>query len=157
VETFHTAEFFGDQANNDPGKVFTRNFDLVEFAWLTGYLPPCELFTTEQIPGPPDALNPDGSLRYPEGWQGNNAPGYSNTSFDAACQEARASLPGEAAFAEAHWSAQAIFAAELPVIPLFFRTKITASRADFCGLKMDPTEANDFWNLEAFDFGEGCP
>ena len=157
VETFEASEFFGDAQLGDPGKVFGRDFDLAEFAWLSGYLPNCELFLTEQIPGPPEAQDINGSPRYPEGWGGFNAPGYSNPDFDAACRAARASLPGEAAFDEAHRQAQVLFAADLPMVPLFFRTKATASRADFCGLQPDPSEPNDFWNIEAFDFGEGCP
>lgn len=147
---FGAQEFFGEPAQGQRGMVFSRAFDLVEFAWLTGIQPPCDLFTSENLPGPA------GDPRYPRGWEGQNNTGYQNPQFDAACQAALEALPGEPGYVEAHYRAQEIFAADLPVVPLFFRLKMTAARADFCGYQMDSTTQSDFWNLEAFDDGAGC-
>jgi hypothetical protein len=29
-------------------------------------------------------------------------------------------------------------------------------RPDMCGVIMDPSAPNEFWNIEEFDYGEGC-
>jgi peptide/nickel transport system substrate-binding protein len=153
VQYFPAEEFFADAPQGD---LLSRRFDMAEFAWLTGFLPPCDLFMSENIPGDPEALNPDGSPRFPKGWAGQNNSGYSNPEFDEACQAAREALPGGPGYVENHRRAQEIFAEDLPVIPLFLRLKVTISRADFCGYEPDPTASSDTWNIEAYDYGEGC-
>jgi peptide/nickel transport system substrate-binding protein len=140
-----------------PGSpVFSRNFDVAEFAWLTGEIPTCELFLTENIPGDPEELNPDGAPRFPRGWEGENNSGYSSIEFDRACRAAAAALPGQQGFVEHHMLAQEIFTRDLPVIPLFQRLKVTAARADMCGYEMDATAISDTWNIEAFGLGDEC-
>ena len=57
--------------------------------------------------------------------------------------------------AEAYQQAQSVFASELPAIPLYYRLKVAAARADLCHFDLDPS-ANPMWNLEAFDMGQGC-
>jgi peptide/nickel transport system substrate-binding protein len=153
VQHFPAAEFFADAPE---GNLFSRRFDMAEFAWLTGVLPPCDLFTSENIPGDPEALNPDGSPRFPKGLAGQNNTGYSNPEFDEACRAAQEALPGGPGYVENHHLAQQIFAEDLPVIPLFMNLWVTAARADFCGHQMDPTAYSDTWNIEAYDYGKGC-
>lgn len=130
------------------GEVFGRKFNLAQFGWSASFEPACELYTTAQIPGP----YPD----YPMGWGGANASGYSQPEYDAACIQARNSLPDEAIHGEAHLQAQAIFAEDLPVLPLYTRFRLVAARPDFCGLRLDPLTDGVFWNLEAFNYAEGC-
>lgn len=153
VEYFPAAELFAEPPQ---GLLFSRRFDMAEFAWLTGVEPLCDLFTTENIPGAPDALWPEGQLRFPQAWGGQNESGYSNPEFDRACYTAQEALPGEPGYREAHLQAQEIFAQDLPVIPLYFRLKVTASRADLCGYESDPTAKSDTWNIEWYDFREEC-
>ncbi|HEX9617444.1 MAG TPA: peptide ABC transporter substrate-binding protein, partial [Anaerolineales bacterium] len=153
VQHFPAAEFFADPPEGD---LFSRRFDMAEFAWLTGSLPPCDLFTSENIPGDPEASNPDGSPRFPKGWAGQNNTGYSNPEFDEACQAAQEALPGGPGYVENHHRAQQIFAEDLPVVPLFQVLWVTAARADFCGHRMDPTAYSDTWNIEEYDYGVGC-
>ena len=43
----------------------------------------------------------------------------------------------------------------MPAIPLYFRLKVAAARADVCHFDLDPS-ANPMWNIEAFDMGQGC-
>jgi peptide/nickel transport system substrate-binding protein len=43
VSYLPAAEFFADPPE---GNLFSRRFDMAEFAWLTGFLPPCDLFMT---------------------------------------------------------------------------------------------------------------
>ena len=47
------------------------------------------------------------------------------------------SLPGQAAYDDNHIKAQEIFGEELPVVPLYLRLKLAATRPDFCNFIMD--------------------
>ncbi len=153
VEHIIPSELFADPPEGD---LFSRRFDLAQFAWLTGVIPPCELFMTDNIPGDPAARNPDGTPRFPYGWKGQNNSGYSNPEFDQACRAARETLPDQPGYYEHHTLAQEIFARDLPVIPLFLRIKHTITRPDFCGHRMDPTVDSDTWNIEEYGFGGDC-
>jgi peptide/nickel transport system substrate-binding protein len=127
------------------GILFGRNFDLVEFAMgSTGIEPPCDWYTSSEIP---NAAN---------NWVGTNVSGYSDPAFDAACLASQQTLPDDPAHAAAYAQVQSIFADELPVIPLYWRVKTAAARADLCHFSLDPTAASSLWNLEAFDYGEAC-
>jgi peptide/nickel transport system substrate-binding protein len=127
------------------GILFGRSFDLAEFAMGTiGVETSCEWFTSPEVP---TAANH---------WVGVNVSGYSNPAFDAACQSALQSLPDDAAYAAAYRDTQSIFAEDVPVVPLYWRLKVTASRPDFCNFRLDPTASSALWDLEAFDFGTAC-
>jgi len=126
------------------GKLYGRLYDLGEFAWLTGVTPPCDLYLSTQLP---TAAN---------GWSGQNNPGFHNADYDKACNTQLQSLPGEPALETAAKDAQRIFAQEVPVVPLFVRLKLAATRPDMCGFIMDPTANSEMWNIENFDFGPGC-
>jgi peptide/nickel transport system substrate-binding protein len=134
-------------ADGRQGTVFGRNFEMAEFAWLSGVTPPCNLFLSDQIPG------------YGDGnWiAGDNNTGYTSPAFDEACRLALSLLPGQSGYEDAHHLAQQIITEDLPVIPLYFRFQLTASRPDFCGHVMDPTARSDFWNLESYNYGDDCP
>jgi peptide/nickel transport system substrate-binding protein len=93
---YPAAEWFAD---GPEGKLLGRRFDLGQFAWLTGVTPACDLFTSEQIPGPADQINPTTGQNY-LGWSVQNYPGYSNPAFDAACQSALQALPGTSEYTE---------------------------------------------------------
>jgi peptide/nickel transport system substrate-binding protein len=152
IQHWQPADFF--ELPESP--VFSRNFDVVEFAWLTDEFPPCDIFLSENIPGDPDVRNPDGSQRFQKGWEGSNNSGYRSPEFDQACKAALAALPGQPGFIENHLSAQEIFSRDLPVVPLFQRIKVTAARADMCGYWMDSTANSDTWNIEEFGYGDEC-
>ncbi len=126
------------------GLLFGRRFDLIEYAMATDRLqPPCDWYTSNEIP---NATNH---------WVGTNVSGYLNSDFDSACHAANLALPGEKGYADSYQKAQEIFAADLPGIPLYYRLKIAAARADICHFDLDPS-ANPLWNVEAFDKGQGC-
>jgi len=135
-------------AAGEEGLVFGRQFDMAQFAWVTGLEPPCFLFTSAEIPGP--------YPEFPKGWGGANASGYSNPAFDQACQTARTTLPDFPAYQEAHRVAQLIFAEDVPVIPLYLHLKQVAIRPDMCGLRVDPSTDSVLWNLEVLDYGADC-
>jgi len=128
-------------ADGPEGPLFGRQYDLGEFAWLTGVEPPCDLYITSQIP---NEVN---------GWGAQNNAGYSNAAYDAACQQQLGTIDADqkAKFAK---EAQKIFSEDLPVLPLFLRLKIAATRADLQNFKMDPTENSELWNIEELDLGQ---
>ncbi len=131
-------EFFGDGPD---GLVFGRQYDLGEFAWLTGVEPPCTLYISSQLPS--------AEL----GWGNSNNVGFQNADFDAACNAATQALDETTKF-EQHAAAQAIFTEFLPSLPLFARAKIVVTRPSVVGVVMDPTANSEFWNVENFDFEE---
>ena len=87
------------------------------------------------------------------GW---NLTGYNSLAFDTACQNARAALPGQSAYQANHFTAQEIFATDLPAVPLYMHLDMAAVRADLCNFGMDSTVSSDLWNIEALDYGLGC-
>ncbi|MFN3490980.1 MAG: peptide ABC transporter substrate-binding protein, partial [Anaerolineales bacterium] len=105
-------EYFADGPD---GLVFGRQFDMGEFAWLTGVEPPCTLYISSQLPS--------AEL----GWGNSNNVGFQNADFDAACNAATQALD-EATKAAKHAEAQAIFTEYLPSLPLFARAKILVTR-----------------------------
>jgi peptide/nickel transport system substrate-binding protein len=126
------------------GLLFGRRFDLIQYAMSTEeVLPPCSWFMSSQVPNTSNH------------WIGTNVTGFKDPEYDAACHAASLTLPGETGFDAAFKQAQAIFAAEMPAIPLYYRLKVAASRADVCHFDLDPS-ANPLWNIEAFDMGAGC-
>lgn len=130
------------------GPVFGRSFQAAQFGWTSGLEPACFLYTSKEIPG----AFPTAS----RGWGGANAGGWSSAEFDQACAQAQSALPEQQAYAEAHEQAQAIFAEELPVIPLYERMAVVAMRPDLCGVQFDPSAGSSLNNLEDLDYGEGC-
>lgn len=139
---FYTAADF--YAQGPDGPLFGRHFDLAEYAIGVNSLEPqCSWFTSAQIPT--DKNN----------WVGTNISGYANPGFDSACQQALRSLPGEPAYTS-HQEAQAIFAADLPSIPLYQRLRLAATRPDFCGFTLDASSNSALADIESFDYGSHC-
>jgi peptide/nickel transport system substrate-binding protein len=139
---YDTAAAFYGQGPDGP--LFGRKFDLAEYAIGVNSLEPqCDWFTTSQIP---NAANQ---------WVGTNVSGYKNPQFDTACADASRSLPGDAEY-NLHQEAQAIFATDLPALPLYLRLKVAAARPDFCGFTLDPSSSSALADLEDFDYGASC-
>jgi peptide/nickel transport system substrate-binding protein len=131
-------EFFAEAQD---GPVFGRRFDLVQFAWLSEAIPPCDLFLSTEMPAEAN------------GWTGRNVTGYANPDYDAACQAALAALPGTPAYTTRHVEALRIFAQDLPVLPLAMRINVSATRPDLLGLMVDPTDRPETWNIEEWWLG----
>jgi peptide/nickel transport system substrate-binding protein len=154
---YPSSDWFADWPD---GKLFGRQFDLGEFAWLTGVAPPCDLYISDQITGNigDEWISiMDGQTRtVTAGAGGQNDPGFANEDYDKACLAALNSLPGQPGYEENHKLAQQIFAEQLPVAPLFLRLKLAATRPDMCDFIMDPTANSEFWNIEEFGYGSLC-
>src|SRR5688572_4801343 len=139
---YYTAVDF--YAQGPEGPLFGRQFDLAEYAIGVNSLEPqCSWFTTSQIPTDENH------------WVGTNVSGYQNPAFDAACQEALQSVSTDPEYAS-HQEAQAIFASDVPSIPLYQRLRVAAARPDFCGFTLDPSSSSALADIEAFDYAEGC-
>ena len=130
------------------GPVFGRQFDLAQVAWQAALEPPCDLYLTNQIPG----AYPEYSL----GWGGMNASGYSRLDYDQACAEALYSLPDQPLHAQAHAQAQALFAADLPALPLYWHARWLVARPDLCGISPSPLPGSLSAGLEQVEIGDGC-
>ena len=147
------SEFFADGPD---GPIYGRHFDIGQFAWLTGFVPSCSLYLSEQTPGDPaltwiPIMDPAaGSQNFPSGWGGNNDTGYYNPVYDTACQNAMTVLYGEAGYESNYAEVLEIYSEGLPSIPLYLRIKVTASGPTITGYDLDPT-AQEMWNIEAFD------
>ncbi len=153
------------------GPLFGRKFDLAQTAFATGGEPPCRLWTSMFTPGDPnatrgdiawirDALDEDDpsldQTAFLFGWGGTNLSGYFDEDFDRACAAANSALEDQEAYAENHHKAQAIFARDLPAVPLYFHLKMAAARPDMCGFLVDPTTDSILWHVEFFDYGPNC-
>jgi peptide/nickel transport system substrate-binding protein len=154
INLMPAGEWFAD---GPEGPLFGRRFDLGEFAWLTGVAPPCNLYLSTETPGPGGesmiSIQTGEEVIFQSAWGGQNDPGFVNAEYDAACNAALQSLPGQPEYEAAHKEAQLVFSEQLPVAPLFLRLKLAATRPDFCNFIMDPTENSEMWNIEEFDYG----
>lgn len=134
VETLNVQALFAEGAGTP---VYGRQFDLVEFAWLTDVIPPCALYLSTEISSVENQ------------WNGQNFGGYANPAYDAACLQALSALPGEPEHIAAHAEAQKLFSEALPALPLFRYTWYLAARPDLDGFIPDAI-AVETWNIEAF-------
>jgi peptide/nickel transport system substrate-binding protein len=124
------------------GVLLGRNFDLAQFAMGNdSLLPQCNWFMSDAVP---NAEN---------GWVGANLSGYRSDEFDTACIRAQHSLRGETDFVPNYQKTLAIYAADLPSIPLYPYLSVAAARPDMCGFDLDPSAQSPLWNVAEFDYG----
>ena len=149
----------GDEvyAPGPEGPVFGRRFDLAQLAWSAGNQPACDLWISRQIPGDPNLEDESGTPLFPYGWGGANATGFRESAYDLACDQALATLPGQPGYIENHQAAQTIFSEQLPVIPLYQHLKLVVTRPDMCGFSLDASAFSELWDIENYNYGEGCP
>lgn len=133
-------EFF---AEGPVGPVFGRQFDLALFSWLIPDRPPCNLYLSSAMPGPPGTFT--------AGWAGLNVTGWSNSAFDAACTAAFAARSDTPEYVNNHQEALRILAENVPAIPLLTRVKVTIARPHVQNLALDSTQESELWNLYDLD------
>jgi peptide/nickel transport system substrate-binding protein len=131
-------------AQGPDGPLFGRKFDLAAYSIDVDSLEPqCKWFTTSQVPSNANH------------WVGTNVSGYKNPEFDSACAKATQSLSTDPEYSF-HQEAQAIFATDLPTLPLYLRLKVASARPDFCGFTLDPSSSSALADIESFDYGDAC-
>jgi peptide/nickel transport system substrate-binding protein len=132
VDLRPVAELFGPWPD---GPAFGRSFQTLGWAWPGWVSPLCEMFAGWEIPS---AVNPFGA----------NASGFSDPNYDAACAVLLYGRPGSPEYLGAAQETQAIFAEQLPAIPLYMRPRVIAHGPEICGLETDPTAFSALWNIE---------
>lgn len=128
-------------ADGPDGPLFGRRFDLGEFAWLTGVQPPVALYYCTEVPGEENS------------WAGQNETGWCNPDYDRVGKQAATTLERDDSLPLYH-QAQQIFMDELPVLPLFARVKVMATRPDVVNFSPNATVNSELWNVEAWGFTE---
>lgn len=123
------------------GFLFGRNFDLAQIGWKTGYQPPCFLYSSTEIPS--DYNNWNG-LKY----GGFNITGYTNRSYDKACNNQLSSGLDREAMLTANEEVLTTLANDLPVLPLFYDIDIMVTRPDLYGLYLSPSSRSGLNYIE---------
>ncbi len=117
------------------GPAFGRSFQTLGWAWPGWVSPLCEMFAGWEIAS---EGNPFGA----------NASGFADPVYDSACAVLLHGRPGSPEYLAAAEQTQAIFAEQLPAIPLYMRPRVIAHGAQICGLETDPTAFSALWNIE---------
>lgn len=144
VKALPSTSFYTD---GPVGPVFGRKFDAALFAWLLPTEPACHLYTSANITGEFVAVN----QKQTGGWDNVNVTGWGNDGFDAACENGRSSFTNSAEYNAAHQEAFAIYAQQLPSIPLFSRLRIAAATAQVQNFALDTTQPTALWNIAEID------
>jgi len=125
-------------ADGPDGPLFGRRFDLGEFAWLTGVTPPGFLYHCDNVPTPEN------------NWGGQNETAWCDDAYSKAVSNALQELDDEKR--SEYWAeAQKIFSEQLPVLPLFARIKVAATRPEVKNFRVDPTQNSELYNIEEID------
>jgi peptide/nickel transport system substrate-binding protein len=124
------------------GLVAGRRFDLAQFAWPNDAEPPVDLFRCSEIPSEANA------------WSGLNPTGWCDLAYDRASWQAEMTLDREQSLSSYH-TAGRIFSENLPVLPLFARTKVLGTRPGVVNVAPNPTINSETWNIEAWGFEKG--
>ncbi len=116
----------------EEGPIFGRKFDAAVFAWLLPGEPACHLYmekTREDV----------------------NVTGWSDGAFDNACKNGRQSFTNSDSYNAAHQEAMAIYADNLPSIPLFSRLRIAAITPRVQNFTLNSTQTAPLWNIAEID------
>jgi peptide/nickel transport system substrate-binding protein len=127
-----------DISGGVPQSLVNRQFDIVEFAWVSSYDPGGDGLFNMASPSVPSKTN---------GFLGGNYGNYKNPRIDTLMTQLQNSI--EPAFrATALHEAQVIWQSDLPVIPLLLRPVTTASATGLLNFKPTPAPAGETWNVE---------
>ena len=137
LEYLPAYHFFADGPD---GPLFGRRYDLGEFAWLTGVQPRVDLHFCTEIPSEENS------------WSGQNQTGWCDPEYERVSRRAVATLERGDALPLYH-RAQQIFTEQVPVLPLFQRVMVTATRPDLINFRPDPTVNSETWNIEEWRLG----
>ena len=140
VDVFPSAVLF-ELTPGSPQALAGRQFDLVEFAWVSTYDPGLDASYSMHSSTVPTRANT---------YRGGNYAGYKNPRSDELLSQSQRSLdPGfrRNALAEA----QTIWQDDLPVLPLLLRPITTATSTRLLNFRPTPAPAGETWNIEQWD------
>jgi peptide/nickel transport system substrate-binding protein len=137
VDMIPSAALF-DTSGTEAKSLVGRQFDIVEFAWISTYDPGTDAVYNTHSLSVPSKTN---------GFQGGNYGDYKNPRIDQLLNQMQSSL--DPAFRRiALHEAQTIWQSDLPVLPLLLRPIVTASSATLTNVRPTPAPAGVTWNVE---------
>jgi peptide/nickel transport system substrate-binding protein len=140
VDSFPSAMLF-DTSAASPQALVSRQFDVVQFAWVSSYDPGTDAAYTLASSSVPTRAN---------GYLGGNYGDYKNPRNDQLLRQAQTSI--DPAFRRiALVEAQTIWQADLPVVPLLLRPITTATSPRLLNFRPTPAAVGETWNIEQWD------
>lgn len=142
VSILDTNEFLAENS-----RFWKGDFDLAEFAWASGRISPCYLFSSAA------QKYLDKSENSPD----FNVGGYANKEFDQLCIASLQPMVNDATQAVIQARLQTIFNQEMPALPIFSYFTADFARQDFCPFSNDISARSDLRDIELIDYGSQCP
>jgi peptide/nickel transport system substrate-binding protein len=127
-----------DTTGSVPQSLVGRQFDIVEFAWVSTYDPGADAAFNMASANVPSRAN---------GYQGGNYGNYKNPRVDTLLGQLQNSIDPSFRAIALH-EAQGIWQSDLPVVPLLLRPVTTASSTGLSNFKPTPAPAGETWNVE---------
>src|SRR5919202_512082 len=140
VDSFPSSTLF-DTSGASPQALASRQFDVVQFAWVSSY-----------DPGTDDAytLASSSVTTKDNGFLGGNYGDYKNPRNDQLLKQLQTSV--DPAFRRiALVEAQTIWQSDLPVVPLLLRPITTATSPSLLNFRPTPAAVGETWNIEQWD------
>jgi peptide/nickel transport system substrate-binding protein len=140
VDSFPSSTLF-DTSGASPQALASRQFDVVQFAWVSSYDPAADAAYTLASSSVPTRAN---------GFQGGNYSDYKNPRNDQLLKQLQSSL--DPAFRRtALVEAQTIWQSDVPVVPLLLRPITTATSPRLLNFRPTPAAVGETWNIEQWD------
>jgi peptide/nickel transport system substrate-binding protein len=127
-----------DVSGSVPQSLVSRQFDIVEFAWVSTYDPGADALFNMASANAPSKTN---------GFQGGNYGNYKNPRIDTLLTQLQNSIDPSFRTIALH-EAQGIWQSDLPVMPLLLRPVTTASSTTLQNFKPTAAPAGETWNVE---------
>ena len=141
IDSFPSATLFDASSDPAPQALVSRQFDVVEFAWLNTFDPGSDALYNMHSASIPTRAN---------GYRGGNYGNYKNPRNDLLLDQLQRSLDPN--FRRiALQEAQSIWQSDLPVLPLLLRPITTAASSRLTNFRPTPAPAGETWNVEQWD------
>ena len=140
IESVPSSALF-DTSPSTPQALVNRDFDIVQFAWVSSYDPGTDAVFNLSSASIPSKAN---------GYQGGNYGGYKNPRNDQLLAQLQNGLDPSFRRIAMH-EAQGIWQSDLPVLPLLLRPITTASTSRLQSFRPTPAPAGETWNIEQWD------
>lgn len=133
LEYVPASEYFA--SGDNPGPLWGRTYEMGEYAWVGGDDPlgAKNLYSTNGIPSKSNS------------YVGQNFPGWSNARNDEVLAESENTLDNPRRV-ELYAEQQKIWAEAVPVVTLYARANVTASRRSLQNFRPTPTNTPPTWN-----------
>jgi peptide/nickel transport system substrate-binding protein len=140
LDSFPSSTLF-DTSGATPQALVSRQFDIVQFAWVSSYDPGADAAYTLASSSVPGKAN---------GFQGGNYGNYKNARNDQLLKQLQISV--DPAFRRvALVEAQSIWQSDVPVVPLLLRPITTATSPRLLNFRPTPATSGETWNIEQWD------